>query len=181
MKYLIIILAAAAAAIIVLVFLLLKQPGNPLEKDKTKKHVIVANGVNMDGFGYGREYGDSFDKKEIKGTVLVDGRRMPQCNAVFVNQGTGEEREIFFHSRLIIGRISGGTPMHPVLTISNDRLVSKKHCSLTVMSNGLLLEDLHSHNHTYLNGKKLTGPEYLKDGDEITVGYTKLRIHFQIR
>jgi biotin operon repressor len=50
-----------------------------------------------------------------------------------------------------------------------DRQVSRYHARLTFTSKGLLLEDLGSKNGTYLNGKLVTDPCYLQDGDIIAV------------
>jgi hypothetical protein len=50
-----------------------------------------------------------------------------------------------------------------------DRQVSRYHARLTATLKGLLLEDLGSKNGTYLNGKLVSEPTYLQDGDIIAV------------
>ena len=50
-----------------------------------------------------------------------------------------------------------------------DRQVSRYHARLTTTPKGLLLEDLGSKNGTYLNGKLVSDPAYLQDGDIIAV------------
>jgi hypothetical protein len=50
-----------------------------------------------------------------------------------------------------------------------DRQVSRYHARLTSSLKGLLLEDLGSKNGTYLNGKLVSEPAYLQDGDIIAV------------
>ncbi|MFC1997497.1 FHA domain-containing protein [Chloroflexota bacterium] len=50
-----------------------------------------------------------------------------------------------------------------------NRQVSRKHAMLTRGSEGILLEDLDSKNGTHRNGKVVTGPVILKDGDVIQI------------
>ena len=50
-----------------------------------------------------------------------------------------------------------------------DRQVSRYHARLSSTAKGLLLEDLGSKNGTYLNGKLVSDPAYLQDGDIIAV------------
>jgi hypothetical protein len=50
-----------------------------------------------------------------------------------------------------------------------DRQVSRYHARLTATPKGLLLEDLGSKNGTYINGKLVSEPTYLQDGDIIAV------------
>lgn len=50
-----------------------------------------------------------------------------------------------------------------------NRQVSRKHARLTRASEGVLLEDLGSKNGTHRNGKIVTGPVLLKDGDVVQI------------
>jgi pSer/pThr/pTyr-binding forkhead associated (FHA) protein len=50
-----------------------------------------------------------------------------------------------------------------------DRQVSRYHARLMSTPKGLLLEDLGSKNGTYLNGKLVSDPAFLQDGDIIAV------------
>lgn len=50
-----------------------------------------------------------------------------------------------------------------------NRQVSRRHARLTRTSDGVLLEDLGSKNGTHRNGKTVTGPIILKDGDVIQI------------
>jgi len=50
-----------------------------------------------------------------------------------------------------------------------NRQVSRRHALLTRASEGVLLEDLGSKNGTHRNGKGVTGPVLLKDGDVIQI------------
>jgi DNA-binding response OmpR family regulator len=66
-------------------------------------------------------------------------------------------------SSLLIGRDANCDV--PVL----NRQVSRRHARLTRASEGVLLEDLGSKNGTHRNGKVVTGPVLLKDGDVIQI------------
>ncbi len=47
--------------------------------------------------------------------------------------------------------------------------VSRQHVRITLREGNYYLEDLHSRNGTYLNGKLANAPKLLKEGDEIGV------------
>ncbi|MFN0057485.1 MAG: FHA domain-containing protein [Planctomycetota bacterium] len=66
---------------------------------------------------------------------------------------------------LLVGRSQkNDLPIH-------DHLLSRKHCSLTLHGNRLLIADLHSANGTYVNGALVTSRE-LKLDDIIEIGQT---------
>ena len=48
-----------------------------------------------------------------------------------------------------------------------DRQVSRYHARFSTVNEGILLEDLASKNGTYLNGKQITLPQYVQDGDVV--------------
>jgi ABC-type multidrug transport system ATPase subunit/pSer/pThr/pTyr-binding forkhead associated (FHA) protein len=48
--------------------------------------------------------------------------------------------------------------------------VSRRHCRLTEIPNGYLLEDLGSSNGTFVNGGRVTGPEKVSLEDQVTLG-----------
>lgn len=84
--------------------------------------------------------------------------------------------------------ISGGDPQefelktndtigrHPDNSIQIlDRIISKEHATLTKMPDGhYLLRDLNSLNGTFVSGKRISQQQLLRDGDEITLGSTRL-------
>lgn len=60
--------------------------------------------------------------------------------------------------------------------VINDKLISKKHCKITLNNEGHYhVEDLDSTNSTYLNGKLLNKPTLITYGDRIIAGDTILR------
>jgi pSer/pThr/pTyr-binding forkhead associated (FHA) protein len=56
-------------------------------------------------------------------------------------------------------------------------LVSRRHARLMVDDVGLTVEDLGSHNGTFVNGERLAGLRRLVHGDEIRVGSARIVVH----
>jgi predicted component of type VI protein secretion system len=54
--------------------------------------------------------------------------------------------------------------------------VSRRHCEVFETADKLAIRDLGSSNGTFVNGKKITGDQVLKNGDELTVGAVTLRV-----
>ena len=54
--------------------------------------------------------------------------------------------------------------------------VSRRHCEIFEVADKLTLRDLGSSNGTFVNGKKVSGQQALKHGDELTVGAVTLRV-----
>lgn len=55
-----------------------------------------------------------------------------------------------------------------------DMLVSRRHARLLTGPQGLVVEDLHSANGTQVNGRRITAPTLLRNGDLVTVGNSDL-------
>ena len=62
-----------------------------------------------------------------------------------------------------------------VLVIKEDRAVSNSHLVLRPIGNGWDVRDMGSSNGTMLNGDRLTQEVILRDGDELTIGHTRLK------
>ncbi len=52
----------------------------------------------------------------------------------------------------------------------DDPQVSRRHAILVVQHDGVVIEDLASRNGVLVNGKRITGPTRVGDGDQLTVG-----------
>lgn len=88
---------------------------------------------------------------------------------------TLEGREIaLVEGENIIGRGPDAT-----VRIENSE-VSRRHALLTVAGDTVKLEDLGSKNGTHRNGRRLTEPVRLADGDEIWIGLNLASLRFQI-
>jgi adenylate cyclase len=55
-----------------------------------------------------------------------------------------------------------------------DRVVSKEHCLIDARANRFVLRDLGSLNGTYINGQRVAGEQMLRNGDEVSLGNTRL-------
>ncbi|HEX7665085.1 MAG TPA: FHA domain-containing protein, partial [Polyangiaceae bacterium] len=65
---------------------------------------------------------------------------------------------------------------HPNNTIQLlDKIVSKEHCILELRDGQFLLRDLGSLNGTFVNGERVRGEQFLRHGDEISLGSTRAR------
>ncbi|GAB4333126.1 MAG: hypothetical protein Kow0037_11300 [Calditrichia bacterium] len=101
----------------------------------------------------------NFDKKLIKIAVI------PENSSEMIKE--------FPNMRITIGRGSDNA-----LFIA-DSLVSRQHAVIFKKENSFYIKDLNSRNGTFLNGKKISGEEKIKNGSLIKVGKTYLRIQIQ--
>ena len=70
----------------------------------------------------------------------------------------------------VVGRSSrAGIQIH-------DPLLSREHARFIQDAEGWLAEDLGSHNGTYVNGRRISGPLRLKPGDALTLGGTRIDV-----
>jgi hypothetical protein len=89
------------------------------------------------------------------------------------------------HRRIVVGRKSPGSVVNPDIDLSpyeaEPKGVSRFHASLYRQDNTLVLTDLRSLNHTYINGLRLYPHEVrvLRDGDEVRFGQLTARVRFR--
>jgi len=84
--------------------------------------------------------------------------------ALIVQEGQGVgQRWLLEKERVTIGR---SVDCDIVLT---ERQVSRRHAQIRRTDDQYILEDLGSKNGTYVNGREVTGPYVLQDGDEIQI------------
>lgn len=77
------------------------------------------------------------------------------------------------HERELVAFNSVGR--HPNNTIQLlDRIVSKEHCIVESRAGRFILRDLGSLNGTYINGQRVAGEQWMNEGDEITLGNTRM-------
>ncbi|MCS6993229.1 MAG: winged helix-turn-helix domain-containing protein [Anaerolineales bacterium] len=58
-----------------------------------------------------------------------------------------------------------------------NKLASREHAVIRREGRKAILEDLNSTNGTYLNGRRVSGPVHLQDGDHLTVGGVEFVFH----
>lgn len=84
---------------------------------------------------------------------------------VVITEKEGSERRLTFtEPEVTIGRVPGNDV---VLPKGN---VSKRHSRIVLKDNRFIVVDLKSTNGTYVNGRKITSPLVVKEGDKIYVG-----------
>ncbi|MEY4508248.1 MAG: hypothetical protein RLZZ450_370 [Pseudomonadota bacterium] len=84
---------------------------------------------------------------------------------VVIAEKEGAERRVTFaESEVTVGRVPGNDV---VLPKGN---VSKRHSRIVLKDNRFIVVDLKSTNGTYVNGRKITSPLVVKEGDKIYVG-----------
>ena len=95
---------------------------------------------------------------------------------IFHNVENGREIRGDFGSYLDIGR--GRWAEAEFLHISDNPMVSNRHCRIVREYGAVYLEDLQSRNHTYLNGYQVEQHMQVKSGDIIALGSEEFRITF---
>lgn len=90
------------------------------------------------------------------GTFQLVVRRGPQPGEIFPVSGTV----------MTIGRDARND------IVINDPEVSRQHAQLSLQAQGYLITDQGSTNGTFVNGRRLTAPHRLSDGDEVGLGET---------
>ncbi len=84
--------------------------------------------------------------------------------AVVITDEGGARRKLdFSKSELTLGRVQGND------IVLSKRNVSKQHARLTLKGEQAVLVDLNSTNGTWVNGRKITSPQPLKQGDKIYI------------
>ncbi|MGH9843487.1 MAG: MFS transporter [Blastocatellia bacterium] len=119
-----------------------------------------------------REYPDKSTFCNQDGTKLLPVVQTLQGRLV-IRSSDGGEREVALASAIAT---IGKTPDN--LIIITDAAISRKHARIEQREGQCFVKDLGSLNGTFLNGRRL-GDEALplNEGDEITVGRTKIRFH----
>jgi pSer/pThr/pTyr-binding forkhead associated (FHA) protein len=74
----------------------------------------------------------------------------------------------------VLGRAHGNAVRIP----SAD--VSRRHCRLIAKDGVVTVEDMESVNGTFLNGRKLKGPQLVHPGDEIELGPVKFTVEYDL-
>lgn len=91
----------------------------------------------------------------------------------------------FADTEMVVGRTVAGSVMIPDVDLSPYEAerygVSRLHVSLKRHGETLVISDLDSMNHTFVNGQRLHPHEVrvLNDGDEVRLGWMPVRIFFQ--
>ena len=173
-----------AAGIVIIVFIVRKN--NCSENTGIgKKDVIVNQGINVVTGQIGSNQNKYFKgmSSEIADTVYIkqmsEQRAVPQnlyTQIIFCNMKTGNTVTMNLLHHLDLGRGMWEEP--EFLHISENRMVSNRHCRILRENGEFYLEDLKSSNHTYLNNSRVLQRMRLKSGDIVALGPEQFRITF---
>jgi pilus assembly protein CpaF len=83
---------------------------------------------------------------------------------VITEKGGKPRAEVFDQGEITIGRVQGNDIVLPKGNIS------KRHSRIVQRDGKFIIVDLKSTNGTYVNGKRISAPQVLKDGDKLYVG-----------
>ena len=89
------------------------------------------------------------------------------------------EEQVFraeFAGELIIGR----DPVKASLPFPDDELLSGRHCSISYEPEGIILRDLGSTNHTFVNGVPIDEPYIFENDDVLLIGSMELRVNWEL-
>lgn len=83
---------------------------------------------------------------------------------VITEKGGKPRAEVFDQGEITIGRVQGNDIVLPKGNIS------KRHSRIVQRDGKFIIVDLKSTNGTYVNGKRISAPQVLKDGDKLYIG-----------
>ena len=172
--------AALAALIILLIFLLRAR-----SRDRGEQRNLLGEGnISISQKGVDVKSGQLGGRKGsfLKGmpaeeipTVLTSGEIGEKSftdskkDIRLIDEETGREYRSVFLTDIIIGRQGSGMGGYPSLIIPEPS-ISARHCRILVEKGQLWVEDLHSSNGTYLEGRRVAGMEPMRSGCRIRLG-----------
>ena len=140
-------------------------------------NITVKDGVDVDRQRYGDTKGSYFEGagQFDERTVIVHGEKRSEWSLLLEDVKNGGRQNFRFGYEMLIGRTppQGGEVK---LVISGDGSVSGRHCMIYEQSGRLVIMDLGSKNHTYLNGTQITQPTELAMWSQIQVGKSAFRV-----
>ena len=115
----------------------------------------------------------------MSSTAFVEGRPPKTVNMfsqgirVVLSEvgGTGKRYECQVNEQVVIGR-----QQNCDIVLGDRNTISKLHCRLILATNSLMIEDLNSRNGTFVNGKRITSPTQVRNGDTIRLGDSQFRL-----
>ena len=151
-------------------------------KQGTKRRIAVDKGVDTKKLTYEQDKGAIFEAgQELYGTVYRGGGMHHMWKAEFDFLGTGRKETIAFREKMAIGRVPTSREGYPFLKIEDDKMISSAHCMLIGRQGVLVIRDLNSTNHTYLNEQRVNGMVQVPNGSVIRVGRTSMRVRYAYR
>lgn len=107
------------------------------------------------------------------GVGLVKGQRRDTAIwSIDVEKGTRSLRGL--HVDILGPVVVGRSPSSDI--VIDEPYVSATHARFSLQGPALVVEDMGSTNHTYVNGHPITQPVTLREADEVQVGDTIMRV-----
>lgn len=151
-----------------------------LRKNHTCHQKIFLSGGRYAGEYQGAVYHQILDDMNEMDETVVQGKLTVTSSFSFIyirlyQLYTGKCYDSYLENMLQIGRINGAGDI-PAL-ILDDPMVSKKHCMLYRRGDQIMIQDLESTNHTFVNGCQIEGAVPITHGDRLSLG--KSQYQFQ--
>ena len=111
----------------------------------------------------------AFDSEEFSPSETIEIEHTPR-HAVFtleIQDEEGVRRLSLTHEQLIVGSSRDAN------VVLKDRRVSARHCLLAVSEAGIIVRDLGSRNHTYVNGARIE-EAVVTEGMTVVIGHSSL-------
>jgi len=102
--------------------------------------------------------------------ISVRRKRKEGSRVLFVRSESQRGQEFEVGDVVVMGRSDESD------VVLDDPYASEFHLRLVAQESGLMLHDLGSTNGTYVNGRRVTAPTQLRQGDTIQVGKTVMEI-----
>ena len=112
--------------------------------------------------------------QRAKGRSVQDGNVSNSNYTIQITEKGGKPRsESFDQNEITIGRVQGNDIVLPKGNIS------KRHSRIVLRDNKFIIVDLKSTNGTFVNGKRISSPQVLKDSDKIYIGDFTLQLEMK--
>jgi len=105
-------------------------------------------------------------------TGVIEAKKEPEIKARLTCTTGPHTGEVL---QLRSGITTLGRSSDNVFVLSQDKEISRHHAIILQESGRFVVQDQNSLNGTFVNDEQITGPYYLKDGDEILVGLSTLK------
>lgn len=159
------------AVLVHISYLLMKELGKSADYNRT---IYLYGGENA-GKASSMEWHQIIDGVDDSVDTVFNTKEQPVTSAFsylyirLYQPETGRCYDAYLENTLQIGRSENQTGNTPVLII-DDPMVSKKHCMLYRRGESILISDLQSTNHTYVNGSCIQGAVPITHGDHLVLG-----------
>ena len=145
-----------------------------LRKSASYNHRIYLSGGRTVGENQAADYHQILNDIDEMDQTIIKSKNSVTSSFSFVyvrlyQLYTGKCYDTYLENTLQIGRVGSQKGNTPVL-ILDDPMVSKKHCMLYRRGDQILIQDLESTNHTYVNGSCIQGAVPITHGDHLSLG-----------